>query len=153
MKNTFTLRIKPRQRLFINGAVLRFDRRVSVELMNDAIFLLEQHVLLPGDSTTPLRQLYLLVQTMLMAPESRTQAEPVFYQQADNIGRLYSNTLLADGVQGIRSLYLTGRLVDVLKAIRKLLPTEAECLNIPNGATLKNAVVDIESSKEVETAA
>ncbi len=149
MMETFILRIKPRQRLFINGAVLRFDRKVSIELLNDAVFLLEQHVLLPGESTTPLRQLYLMVQTMLMAPESRSQAEPVFFQQIENIDKLYNSAALKVGMHLVRQQFASGRLVEVLKTIRRLLPAEAECLTLPVDATLKNA----DSNENVETAA
>lgn len=149
MSQKFILRIKPRQRLFINGAVLRFDRKVSIELMNDAVFLLEQHVLLPGESTTPLRQLYLMVQTMLMAPESRSQAEPVYFQQMDNLNRLYDSVAIKEGMELVRQQYAAARLVEVLKTIRKLLPVEAEYLKLPADGTLKNA----DSKEEVETAA
>jgi flagellar biosynthesis repressor protein FlbT len=126
MTEKFILTMKRQQRLFINGAVLRFDRKVSVELMNDAVFLLEQHILQPTDSITPLRQLYLNVQTMLMAPESRGQAEPVFFQQLDNLCRLYSNSALHTGLDGVRDHFEGGRLVEALKAIRRLLPLETE---------------------------
>jgi len=149
MTEKFVLRIKPKQRLFINGAVLRFDRKVAIELLNDAVFLLEQHVLLPGESTTPLRQLYLVVQTMLMAPESRWQAEPVYLQQMDNLDRLYASEAIKEGLVLLRQQFASGRLVEVLKTIRRLLPIEAEYLERPAAGTLKNA----ERNEEVETAA
>ena len=54
------------EKFYINGAVLRVDRKVSIELLNDATFLLEAHVMHVEDVTTPLRQLYFIVQIMLM---------------------------------------------------------------------------------------
>jgi flagellar biosynthesis repressor protein FlbT len=33
------------ERIFINGAVLRVDRKVCLELLNDVTFLLESHVM------------------------------------------------------------------------------------------------------------
>ena len=33
------------ERIYINGAVLRVDRKATLELMNDATFLLETHVM------------------------------------------------------------------------------------------------------------
>jgi len=149
MTDKFILRIKSGQRVFINGAVLRFDRKVAIELMNDAVFLLEQHVLLPGESKTPLRQLYLIVQAMLMAPESRRQAEPVYFQQMENLERLYSSAAIKEGLGFVRQQFTSGRLVEVLKTIRKMLPIEAEVLKLPADGTLRNA----DSSEEVETAA
>ena len=58
------------ERIYINGAVLRVDRKATLELMNDATFLLETHVMKAEDATTPLRQIYFVVQVMLMDPAS-----------------------------------------------------------------------------------
>ena len=33
------------ERIYINGAVLRVDRKATLELLNDATFLLETHVM------------------------------------------------------------------------------------------------------------
>ena len=62
------------EKLYINGAVLRVDRKVSLELPNDATFLLEAHVMKVEDATTPLRQLYFMIQIMLMNPNDSTEA-------------------------------------------------------------------------------
>ena len=48
--------LKAGERLFINGAVIRAERKTNIELLNDAVFLLEAHVLQPEEATTPLRQ-------------------------------------------------------------------------------------------------
>ena len=58
------------ERIYINGAVLRVDRKATIELLNDATFLLEAHVMQAEDATTPLRQIYFVVQVMLMDPAS-----------------------------------------------------------------------------------
>ena len=60
--------LRANEKLYLNGAVLKPDRKVSIELMNDAVFLLEAHVIQERDATTPLRQLYYIVQLMLMSP-------------------------------------------------------------------------------------
>ena len=62
------------EKIYINGAVLCADRKVSLELLNDATFLLEAHVMKVESATTPLRQLYFIVQIMLMNPT--TQRRP-----------------------------------------------------------------------------
>ena len=56
------------ERIYINGAVLRVDRKVSLELVNDVMFLLEGQVMQAADATTAMRQLYFIVQLMLMNP-------------------------------------------------------------------------------------
>jgi flagellar protein FlbT len=41
------------------------DRKATIELLNDAAFLLETPVIQASEATTPLRQLYFVVQMML----------------------------------------------------------------------------------------
>ena len=56
------------ERLYLNGAVIRLDRKATIELLNDAAFLLETHVIQASEATTPLRRVYFVVQVMLMDP-------------------------------------------------------------------------------------
>ena len=46
------------ERIYINGAVLRAERKLTFELLNNASFLLENHIIQAEEATTPLRQLY-----------------------------------------------------------------------------------------------
>ncbi len=62
------IHLKRNEKLFLNGAVICLDRRGSIELLNDAQFLLENHIMQQEDAKTPLQQLYFIVQTMLMDP-------------------------------------------------------------------------------------
>ena len=68
MTSTLKITLKPNEKLYINGAVIRADRKVSLEFLNDVQFLLEAHVLQAEQATTPLKQLYFIVQIMLMNP-------------------------------------------------------------------------------------
>ena len=78
MKSTLKISLKANEKIYINGAVVRFDRKVTLEFLNDVQFLLENHVLQPEDASTPLRQLYFIVQVMLMNPDSAVQARQMF---------------------------------------------------------------------------
>jgi flagellar protein FlbT len=40
------------EKIYVNGAVLRADRKVSIELLNDATFLLEAHVMKVEDASS-----------------------------------------------------------------------------------------------------
>ena len=64
------------EKIYRNGAVVRVDRKVSIELLNDVTFLLEAHVMQPQDTNTPLRQLYFVVQTMLIDPAGLDKLVP-----------------------------------------------------------------------------
>ena len=78
MRNTLRLSLKPGEKIYINGAVLRVDRKVTLELLNDVQFLLESHVLQAEDASTPLRQLYFILQVMLMNPQGAQDARDMF---------------------------------------------------------------------------
>ena len=78
MKSTLRISLKSGERIFINGAVLRVDRKVALEFMNDVTFLLENHVLQPEQANTPLRQLYFIAQMMLINPEGKEQSLAMF---------------------------------------------------------------------------
>jgi len=80
-RKTIRLSLKAGERLYVNGAVLRVDRRTSIELLNDVVFLLEHHVMQPEDATTPLRQLYFIVQKALIEPAAAFSARQEFYRR------------------------------------------------------------------------
>ena len=55
MKPTLKISLKPNEKIYINGAVVKVDRKVSIEFLNDVQFLLENHVLQAEQASTPLR--------------------------------------------------------------------------------------------------
>jgi flagellar protein FlbT len=78
MKNTLKISLKPNEKIYLNGAVISVDRKVTIELLNDVQFLLQNHVLQPGEASTPLRQLYFMLQVMLMDPNGAAEARAMF---------------------------------------------------------------------------
>jgi flagellar biosynthesis regulator FlbT len=52
------------ERRYLNGAVIRLDRKATIELLSDAAFLLETHVIQASEATTPLRRVYFVVQVI-----------------------------------------------------------------------------------------
>ncbi|MDR3407198.1 MAG: flagellar biosynthesis repressor FlbT [Methylovirgula sp.] len=116
------------EKFYINGAVLRVDRKVSFELLNDATFLLEAHVMNVGDVTTPLRQLYFIVQIMLMNPADTPAATELFGKALENNRRIFVDPRILAGLATTEQLVLENRKFDALKTIRTLLPIEAEVL-------------------------
>lgn len=127
------------EKFYINGAVLRVDRKVSLELLNDATFLLEAHVMHVGDVTTPLSQLYFIVQIMLMNPADTPAAREMFAEALAANRENFSDPGILAGLANAERLVAENRKFDALKAIRALLPIEAELLaagksTVPNQA-------------------
>jgi flagellar protein FlbT len=116
------------EKIYINGAVIRVDRKVSVELLNDATFLLEAHVMKVEDATTPLRQLYFIIQIMLINPNDSLEAREMYEKSIRMTAAASDNTALAAGLRAVHSLVDANRLFEALKAVRALFPLEAEIM-------------------------
>ncbi|KAB0679893.1 flagellar biosynthesis repressor FlbT [Aureimonas leprariae] len=121
---TLKLSLRPGERIFVNGAVMRVDRKVSLELLNDATFLLESHVMQAHEATTPLRQLYFLVQTMLIAPEAAAQAADAFRKSYPLLMAAFSNASVRDGLMDVADHVERERPFEALRALRALIPAE-----------------------------
>ena len=116
------------EKIYINGAVLRVDRKVSVELLNDATFLLEAHVMKVEDAITPLRQLYFIIQVMLMNPNDSLAAREMCEKSIRMTIAASDNAALAAGLGAVHSLVDANRIFEALKGVRALFPLEAEIL-------------------------
>ncbi|MBS9479298.1 flagellar biosynthesis repressor FlbT [Ancylobacter radicis] len=120
--------LKPGERIFLNGAVIRVDRKVTIELLNDVAFLLESHVLQVEDTTTPMRQLYFAVQTMLIEPRKGAAAQAVFNGQLAGLMTSFTNDALVAALAQVGEFVQAGRLFEALRAIRRLFMIEAGIL-------------------------
>ncbi|HEY9058314.1 MAG TPA: flagellar biosynthesis repressor FlbT [Aurantimonas sp.] len=121
-----TLRITLRagERIFVNGAVLKVDRKTTLEFLNDVTFLLESHVMQAEQATTPLRQLYFIVQMMLMDPNSADAARQLFSKTLGTMLGTYRNSDVVDGLADIQGLVERERCFEALKRLRTLIPIE-----------------------------
>jgi flagellar protein FlbT len=120
--------LKAGERIFINGAVLRVDRKVTIELLNDVTFLLEGHVLQADQATTPLRQLYFVVQTMLMDPANAGSVSDVFAKTSGLLMAAFTNEEVLAGLRSVNELIAAGKIFEALKTIRSLYPIEESIL-------------------------
>jgi flagellar protein FlbT len=116
------------EKIYLNGAVVRVDRKVSIELMNDVTFLLEAHVMQPQDTNTPLRQLYFVVQTMLIDPAALEGARAMFGNSIGLMMEAYDSAQIVTGLKSVKLLVEQDRRFEALKAIRNLFPAEAAIL-------------------------
>jgi flagellar protein FlbT len=129
MKSTLRISLKSGERIFVNGAVLRVDRKVAVEFLNDVTFLLENHVLQPEEATTPLKQLYFIAQMILINPEGAEQSTAMFRKSIVMLLTCFKNEEVISELRRIDGMVTQGRAFDALKAIRGLYPIEDRILN------------------------
>jgi flagellar protein FlbT len=124
------------EKLYLNGAVIRVDRKATIELLNDVTFLLENHVMQAHEATTPLRQIYFAVQVMLMDPGASAAASGLSRRLIDSaLGAFESPTIIA-GLKAISGQVDRSRNFEALKALRMLFPLEEQEM-FPNGKPVK----------------
>jgi flagellar protein FlbT len=127
--NTLKLSLKPNEKIYINGAVVRVDRKVTIEVLNDVQFLLENHVMQAEDASTPLRQLYFIVQVMLMNPQGAVDACAMFRRSLPLMLASFENEQIRATLKHVDRLVGEDRVYEALKAIRSLYPLERLALN------------------------
>ncbi len=123
------IHLKRGEKLYLNGAVLRLDRRATLELMNDAQFLMESHVMQAERATTPLRQLYFVTQTMLMDPANADMTAALYKHQSAQLRRLCHTAGILAALDKADTFVLGFRYFDALKMLRATFALEDEILN------------------------
>ncbi len=128
MKNALRITLKANEKIYVNGAVIRTDRKVSLEFLNDVQFLLEGHVLQAEDATSPLRQLYFIVQVMLMNPNGASEARDMFRHSLPLLLACFEEEQMLSTLKHVDRLVGEGHVYEALKAIRSLYPLEEAIL-------------------------
>ena len=120
MSGTIRISLRAGERVYVNGAVIRVDRKTSLEFLNNVVFLLESHVMQKEEATTPLRRLYFCVQKMLIEPSSGFVARQEFYRHYLALLSALEDGRVADTLEEVRKLVNLGRAFEALKTIRRL---------------------------------
>lgn len=123
------LHLKKGEKVYINGAVLRVDQRCSIELLNNVTFLLENHVMQADKATTPFRQLYFVVQTMLIEPDNAHLTRELYWHQSNCLHAALTSQELLNGLALADSGIKAQKYFEALKIIRGLFPLEQRLLD------------------------
>ena len=128
MSKSIHISLRAGESVFVNGAILRVDRKTSLEFLNDVTFLLESHFLKPEEATTPLRKMYLHVQRLLTEPSAGFSIRQGFYEIHTHLIAACDHDQLCDGLAEVKGMINNGRSFEALKTLRKLFDVEAEYL-------------------------
>lgn len=128
MKNPLKITLKANEKIYVNGAVIRTDRKVSLEFLNDVQFLLEGHVMQPEKATTPLRQLYFIVQVILMNPDGAAEAREMLRKTLPLLLSCFSDEQMLASLKHIDQMVAEGHVYDALRSLRGLYTLEAKIL-------------------------
>lgn len=129
MKTTLKVSLKPNEKIYINGAVIKVDRKVTLELLNDVQFLLESHVLQPDQASTPLRQLYFMIQIMLMEPAGAAEAREMFRRSLPLLLANFTDEHIRSTLKQVDRMVGEDRVYEALKAVRSLYRLEEQALS------------------------
>ncbi len=129
MTQSLQFRLKSGQRIYINGAVLRVDRKVAIEFLNDVTFMLDNHVLQVEEATTPLKQLYFSVQMVLMDPSTAVTMRDVLKRMLEDVTAAFNTPEILSELEKVRDLLARERYFETLKLLRGLFSIEAEILD------------------------
>ena len=128
------------ERLYLNGAVIRTDRKTTIELLNDATFLLETHVMQASEATTPLRQIYFVIQVMLMDPSSTRTVNELAKSLIEKAVDAFESAEVKTRLRVVADLVTRGRYFESMKTLRALYPLE-QAEMFPGTAGAKPGVV------------
>ena len=123
------IHLKRGEKLYVNGAVLRVDRRTSLEFLNDVTFLLENHVMQAEDATTPVKQLYFIVQTMLMDPANAGMTVELYKHLSHRTRAASENDNMKEQIDMADRKVSEGRYFDALKHLRSCFAAERQQTN------------------------
>jgi flagellar biosynthesis repressor protein FlbT len=133
MKSTFKVALRANERLYINGAVISCDRKTCIEFLNDVNFLMENHVMQAGQATTPLRQLYFVIQVMLMSPQDITAALGLYRVQLPATLGAFSHQAILSQVKDADRLVHEARYYEAMRALRAVFSLEDQIITDKSG--------------------
>ncbi len=124
MTKSLQFHLKAGSRLFVNGAVLKVDRKVAVEFLNDVNFLLEHHVMQPDQATTPLKQIYYVIQLMMMEREGTEGHRATLDKNLFEMAETSENEIIREGLSVVRQHVAKEGYFHALKVLRGLFDHE-----------------------------
>ena len=124
MRSALQIGLRAGERIYINGAVLQVDRKVRLELLNNATFLIGTHVMQLDQATTPMRQLYFLIQSLMMDPGVTDSLRPAIDAMIAGSARDANDPARVEVLLHVGCLLSDGSAFEALKAVRGLVQVE-----------------------------
>ena len=122
--------LKPKERLFVNGAVMVNDdgNRINLLIVNDVPILREKDILNEITADTPCKKIYLTIQLMYMDPDSRIEYQKKYWKLVGEVVRAAPSTTSL--FHKISEQILYGEYYKALKIGQKLIQYEKELVNV-----------------------
>ena len=121
MAATFKVHLRAGERFYLNGALVRAERKVTLTIENKAVFLLEEHVMAASAATTPLRQHYIAVQSMIIEPMRASELMEHYRASYQLLATIVSDDGVAEELVTIDTSVVEGRLFEGLNRLKALI--------------------------------
>lgn len=129
--------LKPRERLVVNGAVIRNKssrHSLTMEFLNRVNFMREREILMPEQANTPLLRIIYWLQITYIDAEQRSEAQQRFFELAQELKTMLGGGKIAAAIDQALALLQQERFGAALKVLRDALPIERALLDLPAGA-------------------
>src|SRR5262245_34095212 len=126
------VKLKPGERLVVNGAVLRNgNSRNVIYFANRASILRERDIMQEEQATTPARRAYFVVQLMLLDRDDAEAYEPAFQLLVAALLRTFKAASILQALTDCAHWVDAHDYYKALSALRTVLDYEAELLSLP----------------------
>jgi flagellar protein FlbT len=121
------LKLKPNERVYLSGALLRnVGTGAVLELMNEVPMLRERDILLEQDAKTPCQKLYLIVQTLYFDEASRQGLLESFEALFNNV--VVAAPSLGEPLKSVLQKVAAHRFYPALKDLQNVIDQEAQLM-------------------------
>jgi flagellar protein FlbT len=127
------LSLKPREKLVVNGAVLRNSSSrhpLTLEFLNKVNFMREREIIMPEQAVTPLLRVIYWLQIMYIDPDQRSVAEQRFMELAQELHDAVAEPNIRLAIAASVSFMLQQRFGAALKVLKDALPFERALLGM-----------------------
>jgi len=120
------LKLGPRERLLINGAVIENgDRRSRLNILTpNANILRLRDAIHPGQVNTPVRRVCYIAQLVLSGDADPAEAQLQMMRGVDQLGQVFTDPDSSSLIERAREAVKRENFYQALKALRSLLPHE-----------------------------
>lgn len=127
------LKLAPKERLLINGAVLENGtRRSRFSIVTpDANVLRLKDAIHPDHANTPMGRVCFQLQLILAGSSSPDQASPQIMRQICELARILVDPFSQQHLSQARQALTEGKFYNALKSLKPLLPLERDLLSRP----------------------
>lgn len=127
------LKLGPRERVLINGAVIENgDRRSRLSIMTPGANILRlRDAIHPGEVTTPVRRVCYIAQLVLSGDADPTEARHQLLRGIEQLSQVLTDPDSRACLTAATEAVLSAQHYQALKALRALLPREERLLAVP----------------------